>query len=183
MVLEIRIPCSRCDAPIRFGADSCPECRARVSREAQEALEDRLEAASADFREMKTRIVGARAVLFILAGVHTLVGAIVFVASMNSDLPETDETAAATVAIVVSNLGLAVVLGACAAWARRRALTALLVATALWMGVQVLVVVANPLSILSVGTNIAKAAAIIMLLWGVKAAVQADGLRKRLSAI
>jgi len=170
-MIDVSVPCEKCRAPIGFRPSKCTRCGAIPSRDARAALRERLAASSADFRDLQDQISAARTVLLILALVYVGYGTLGFLAQLNALVSTADEAIAVRAALIQNVLiGAAFVI--CWRVARSAPLSAIIAATLLWLGLQILGAIAVSLSLFA-GLWV-KSVAAILLLRGIVASAKAN---------
>lgn len=176
-MIDVSVPCEQCRSPIRFGSSKCPGCGAVPSRDARNALRERLAASSADFRDLQDQISAARSVLLILSLVYVGYGALGFLAESRAVVSTAEEVMAVRAALLQNVLiGGAFVVS----WraARDAPLPAIIAASLLWLGLQVLGAVAVSVSLFA-GLWV-KGIAAILLLRGIVASAKANNFLRKL---
>jgi hypothetical protein len=175
-MIDVSIPCEKCRKPIRFGLSKCAACGSIPSRAARAALRERLAASSADFRELQEHIHAARTVFLILALVYLAYGALSFMIQSRS-LFTTPEDDAAARAAMLENVLIGVTFVACWWAARAAPLVAIVSATCLWLGLQIVSAIVVSLSIFA-GLWL-KGVAAILLVRGIVASVKANNFLRK----
>jgi hypothetical protein len=69
-VLDVSVPCPKCDAPLRFGERWCTGCGEHVGRKVRRRLAERLEATGGDFAEMRRNVTAASNLLIVLGSLQ-----------------------------------------------------------------------------------------------------------------
>lgn len=69
-MLDVSVPCPKCDAPLRFGERRCAGCGERVGRKVRRGLDERLEATGGDFAEMRRNVTAAFNLLIVLGSLQ-----------------------------------------------------------------------------------------------------------------
>ena len=172
MTTTLNVPCIDCGAPIHFGDTECPACFTPVDKETLEALDTRLDAASNDYRAMKTRILEAGILLLTVGLLHVAVGGFVYFS-----IPEPHAEAERFVMGATFGADCAVAAGMIlGAWlCRKHPRHGLAVGTVAWLVPQMLLAAVAPLTFLEGG--LWKAFVIVVLVRGYVAIAQAERLR------
>jgi hypothetical protein len=180
--LKISIPCAACSNDVRFGERVCSSCGGVVSRTVLKALDQRLEAASPDFRRLRSNVGTASLILLVVAGAHLFLGLLMYVFSTDPALgpPSAVELTAARVELL-SNLVVAVAMVGCFAWARSAPTPALTIALVVWLAVQIATILLGGLLVFAMRIFIAKIITLGLLLRGIVSAVSAARLRAKLA--
>lgn len=188
-MLDVSVPCGSCSAPIRFRDRVCPACGARVSPDLRSALEARLEASSADFRELKENVGSASLVLLILALLHLGLGVLVFIVERRADLMPAEHGTDEALVSLIGNSTIGVAMLACYGGSRRAPVAALTAALVVWIGVNVIAWIGSPqsflyafLSLSGVASLFAKLVVLILLLRGLRSAYRVRALERRLAS-
>lgn len=144
-MLDVSVPCAGCGAANRFGELRCDGCGARVGRDARDALHARLEASSDDYRDLMTQVNAGRAVL--------LVASLAYLAFVGVSLPAflaSGDVEPGAHQLLVMGFVVDVSIGSTflVLWAaaRRHPAMALLLAAALWLAAQLMIVVVSLLA-------------------------------------
>lgn len=115
-----------------------------MPRALESALEDRLEAADEEFRELRGHVRSASMVLLVLAVLYAAFGLVAWFAGLAIDLVPSSSTEREEAWIsLAANLAMGGGLFGCFLWARRSPLPAIGAAAVLWLAAQVGVVVAS----------------------------------------
>lgn len=175
--VDITVDCPSCAGSLKFGDDTCARCGKPVPDELRTALETRLEAASSEFRELKSSTRNAAIVLPVLGLGHVFVGLLLFWVATSSDLAGGAEEKAIAMAMLVSNLTIGVLFLGCYKWAGRQPVRALVAAVLVLIGTRALATAASPLSIVTgLWVNLA---VLIVLAHGLWSARKASRLAKK----
>jgi len=188
-MLDVNVPCGSCSAPIRFRDRVCPACGARVSPDLRSALEARLEASSADFRELKEHVGSASLVLLIVGLLHLGIGALIFIVERRADMVPAEHGADEALASLIGSCTIGVAMLACYGGSRRAPVAAMTAALVIWIGVNVVAWIESPqsflyafLSLAGVASLFAKLVVLILLLRGLRSAYRVRSLERRLAS-
>jgi hypothetical protein len=174
---SVSVPCRRCTGPIGFGVRECPKCGATVDAELQNALGDRLEATSAEFRALRNRLRETTAILVAVGALRILLSALVFALS-GDDLDSAGLALLRSLAVFDAIVGAGIL---CSAWFVRQYPRRVAISVfAAWGITQALVLLIAPLQFL-MGT-LGKLFAAALLARCVMAAASAEDLRRRLTS-
>ncbi len=141
---DISVPCPGCSEPIRFGDRACPSCRRRAPPAARAGIEDRLEAASGDFRELRRHVRLASVTLGIFGALYLGLGLLTYLVAISDEplLPSRQAAVEARV-LLAGNALVGASMLACVLWARRQPARALTTALVVWSAVQWRIIVAS----------------------------------------
>jgi peptidoglycan/LPS O-acetylase OafA/YrhL len=148
-----------------------------VSRELRDALHERLEASSSDYRELRDGIASARSVLLIGALVYLANGIFAFAASSRRQF-ETEEDHELSLYLLLFDIVCGTVFAVIWWLAKNRPALAILLAGVFWVAIQALVAIAIPATIVT-GLWL-KGIVVILLVRGIVAAVRANAVLKSL---
>ena len=73
---DVSVPCTQCRAPIGLATTACAACGAQVSKDLRRALEERLEASSALYRDAKSTVRSTGVGMLFVALVCFAIGAL-----------------------------------------------------------------------------------------------------------
>jgi hypothetical protein len=183
--LDVTVPCSSCTAPVGFPGRRCPRCGAGLSSDLRAALEARLEAADEDFRDARANVRTASSILLQLALITMAIGVgeYVLMATSGFDAPaERAEWAAE----LVLQLALGAVFLGCFAWVKDSPVLAIATGLVVWLGVQIAVTVALPLTAMPMGlagflVAFYRLVVFVLLVRGLVAAVRGRALLRKVT--
>ncbi len=180
-MVAIDVPCQDCGAPVGLDDPACRACGELLSPDLRLALDERLEAASPDLRELRERVRSARYLLLVLAIAYAGVALIYLVVD--------GDTAAAPSFFVETygHFAFAAVFLGLFVMARWLAGAAIALALGLFLLLQLLDFVGNPaglfasfLGLLGVGRLTMKLGMLVLLCRAAVAAFRAHRLRESL---
>jgi hypothetical protein len=162
----------------------CSRCGAAVPPDRRAALEARLEAADEDFRDGRANVRTASNILLLLSLITMALGVGQYVLMATSGFESSAERAAWLAALVLQ-LALGAVFLGCFAWVKASPVLAIATGLVVWLGVQIAVTVALPLTAIPMGLVSFLAAFLrlvvfVLLVRGLVAAVRGQSLIRKL---
>ena len=141
--LLITVPCRRCAGAIAYGESKCAQCASVVSKEQREALHARLAAASADYRDLLEQIRSGRTALLVASLVYLALALMgLWVIAQAQD----DATVAAARETMLLNLLYGTGFLGCWSLAKRMPTLGLLLAAGVWLVLQILLALIDPIA-------------------------------------
>jgi hypothetical protein len=205
-MVDVSIPCTRCQRPVHLGDEFCESCGVPVGDAERDALRARLQASSSEAAEQQKHVRSARNGMAVLSGLFVLGGAVMFFLGQSTaekalaNLRGLDEgmTYPAPINGVTYTVGelravierepyqllgvnflLAAIMLGLFFWAKKSALPATITALAVFVTVHVGNAIADPKT-LAQGVLV-KVFAVIVLTRGIRAALAARALEQKLA--
>jgi len=147
--MHVTVDCPSCSGLLQFGDRACDRCGTTVPSELRDALETRLEAASPEFRDLKSSARGAALLLLVIAVGHAFFGVMLYWIGTASDLAGGAEEQAVARSLLVTNLANAAMFFGCYKWAQHRPVSGLAASIALLVAIRVVATVVSPLSLIA----------------------------------
>ncbi len=147
-----------------------------MSKDAKRALDERLEATSADYRSMRNRLREASILLLVVGLLQVILGIFLYAAAGDGS---EDPTVMGSRVLAIVNCVIGVGMLTASQLLERRPRTVIIVVITVWVGIQLLFALLSPLSIFS--GLLLKFLVLVVLVRGFSAAGRAARLKQQLT--